>query len=120
LFFSITGCATGGPPPLTPIDRRNTITAEEIENARSPSIFAWDLISTLRPHFLRSQSAVGLTERNPVFAAIYVDEVYRGELDILKSLSVDGIKSIQFIPPYDTTARFGQTLQGGAIVIRTH
>ena len=55
-----------------------------------------------------------------MFAVVYLDEMVHGDLESLRSLSVDGIKSIQFVPPYETTARFGQTLQGGAIVIRTH
>jgi hypothetical protein len=120
LVLSIVGCSSATTVAGSPIDRRNTITLEEIEKARTSGWFAWELISNVRPHFLRSQSAVGLTDRDPVYAVVYVDEIYRGELESLKSLTIDGIRSIQFIPPYDTTARFGQTLQGGAIVIRTH
>jgi len=120
IFVSVAGCASATTSAETPIDRRNTITLEEIANARTPNMFAWDVISNLRPHFLRSQSAQSLNERDPVYAVVYVDEIVRGDLESLKSLSMEGIKSIQFIPPDDTTARFGQTLQGGAIVIRTH
>lgn len=120
LLFSIAGCTSATTPRATPIDKRNTITADEIASARTPGWFAYDLISNLRPHFLRSQSAQYLDQRDPVYAVVYVDEVPRGDLESLKSLSIEGIKSIQFVPPYDTTARFGQTLQGGAIVIRTH
>jgi hypothetical protein len=118
--LSITACSSATQAGPTPVDRRNTITTEEIEKARTSGWFAWDLISNLRPHFLKSQSAQYLTDRDPVFAVVYVDEMQHGDLETLKSLSVEGIRSIQFIPPYDTTARFGQTLQGGAIVIRTH
>ena len=120
LFLSIAGCSSATTTAATPIDRRNTISLEEIEKARTTGWFAWDLISNVRPHFLRSQSAQSLNDRDPVYAVVYVDEILRGELESLKSLSMEGVKSIQFIPPYDTTARFGQTLQGGAIVIRTH
>ena len=120
LFFSIVSCTSAAGTAATPIDKRNTITIEEIDRARTAGWFAYDLISNLRPHFLRSQSAQTLTDRAPVYAVVYVDEIVRGDLESLKSLSIDGIQSIQFIPPYDTTARFGQTLQGGAIVIRTH
>lgn len=120
VFFSIAGCTSATTSSATPIDRRNTITIEEIEKARSPGWFAYDVIANLRPHFLRSQSAQTLSDRYPVYAVVYVDEIVRGDLESLKSLTIDGIKSIQFVPPYDTTARFGQTMQGGAIVIRTH
>jgi len=120
MFCSIVGCTSATTAAPSPIDRRNTITIEEIEKARTPGWFAYDLISNLRPHFLRSQSAQTLTDRAPVYAVVYVDEIVRGDLESLKSLNIEGIKSIQFIPPYDTTARFGQTLQGGAIMISTH
>lgn len=120
LLFSIAGCSSATTSGAGPIDRRNTITEEEIAKARTPGWFAYDLISNLRPHFLKSQSAQYLDQRDPVYAVVYVDEVVRGDLESLKSLSIEGIRTIQFVPPYDTTARFGQTLQGGAIVIRTH
>ena len=51
-------------------------------------MFAWDVISNLRPHFLRSQSAQSLNERDPVYAVVYVDEIVRGDLESLKSLSM--------------------------------
>jgi hypothetical protein len=120
MIYAIAGCAPAVAVPSSPIEKRNMITTEEIAEARAPGPYAWDLISRLRPHFLKSQSAQYLDSRDPVYAVVYVDEVYHGDLDSLKSLNVEGIKSIQFIPPYDTTARFGETLQGGAIVIRTH
>jgi len=120
LLFTIAGCTSATTSGATPIDKRNTITAEEIATARTSGWFAYDLISNLRPHFLRSQSPVYLSDRAPVYPVVYLDEMVHGDLESLRSLSIDGITSIQFIPPYDTTARFGQTLQGGAIVIRTH
>jgi len=120
LAVSLGACSSAMTSGAAPVDKRNIITLDEIEQARSPGWFAYDLIANLRPHFLKSQSAQYLDQRGPVYAVVYVDELAHGELETLKSLSIEGIKSIQFIPPYDTTARFGQTLQGGAILIRTH
>ncbi len=120
LLFSIAGCAGTARVGETPIDKRNMITAEEIAKSRTAGWFAYDLISNLRPHFLRSQSAQYLENREPVYPVVYLDGSIYGELESLRSLSIEGIKSIQYVPAYDTTARFGQTLQGGAIVVRTH
>ena len=76
MFLSIAGCTSATTSAATPIDRRNTITLEEIEKARTSGWFAWDLISNLRPHFLRSPSAQSLNERDPVYAVVYVDEFF--------------------------------------------
>jgi hypothetical protein len=116
LVIAMSACASA--PPRAASDR-DIIRLEEIQAARTPNWFAWDLISSLRPHFLRSQSAVTLTEREPVFAAVYVDEVYHGELETLRSLRLEKILSVQFLPPFDAKTRFGQDMPGGAILIRT-
>jgi hypothetical protein len=120
LLCVIAGCTTAAAIPSSPADKRNMITTEEIAEVRAPGPYAWDLISRLRPHFLKSQSPTYLDNRDPVYARVYVDDVYHGELESLKMMEIGPIKSIQFIPPYDTTARFGETFQGGAIMIRTH
>ena len=116
LLLAVTACASASPRPASD---RDVIHLEEIQAARTPNWFAWDLISSLRPHFLKSQSAVTLTEREPVFAVVYVDDIYHGELETLKSLRLDKILSVQFLPPFDAKTRFGQDMPGGAILIRT-
>ena len=120
MLCAIAACSSAVAVPSSPADKRNMITTEDIADVRAPGPYAWDLISRLRPHFLKSSNPQYLENRDPVFARVYVDEVYHGELESLKTMDVGGIKSIQFIPPYDTTARFGETFQGGAIMIRTH
>jgi hypothetical protein len=117
LILAGTGCAST--PAFVPGADRNIITFDEIERARTPGWFAWDLISTLRPHFLRSQSAQTLTEREPIFARVYVDEIFHGEIESLKTLRLDSVMSVQFLPAFDAKTRFGEDMPGGAILIRT-
>lgn len=116
LILALSACASA---PTSRGSDRDVIHLEEIQAARTPSWFAWDLISSLRPHFLKSQSAVTLTEREPVFAVVYVDDIYHGELETLKSLRLEKILSVQFLPPFDAKTRFGRDMPGGAILIRT-
>ena len=118
LIVAITACASA-PAPGAGTDR-NLITFDEIEKARVPGWYAWDLISSLRPHFLRSQSAITLTEREPVFARVYVDEIYHGEIESLKTLRLEKIMSVEFLPPFDAKTRFATDMPGGAILIRTN
>lgn len=117
LILAITACASA--PASGAGADRNLITFDEIDRARVPGWYAWDLISSLRPHFLRSPSAITLTEREPVFARVYVDEIYHGEIESLKVLRLEKIMSVEFLPPFDAKTRFAMDMPGGAILIRT-
>ena len=111
---SATGSGAGNP------ERRNVITADEIKDVANPGWSAYDLISRVRPEYLKSRSAQTLREPEPVYAVVYLDDIYHGELESLKDITISRVASVQFINAYDTTARFGQTYQGGAIMVRTH
>lgn len=117
LILAITACASSGGSAGR--SDRNLITFEEIERVRAPGWHAWDLISSVRPHFLRSSSAQTLTDREPIFARIYVDEIYHGEIESLKSLRLEKIMSVEFLPAFDAKTRFAEDMPGGAILIRT-
>lgn len=116
-ILAITACASAASSGAG--GDRNLLTFEEIERARTPGWHAWDLIAAVRPHFLRSQSAITLTEREPVFARVYVDEIYHGEIESLKTLRLDKIMSVEFLPAFDAKTRFSEDMPGGAILIRT-
>ena len=117
LCCTIIACASGGTAPAG--KDRNFISLMEIERARLPGWSTYDLISRLRPHFLRSPSAVSLEDRDPIFPVVYVDEIFHGQLESLREFSIDRLNSIEYLSPYDATTRFGSHIQGGAILIRT-
>ena len=116
---TIAACASGGSGG-GPDGRRDFISLIEIQRARVPGWSTYDLIFRLRPHFLRSPSAVSLEDRDPIFPVVYVDEIFHGPIELLKEFSIDRLESIQYLSPYDATTRFGSHIQGGAILIRTH
>jgi hypothetical protein len=98
---------------------RTILTAEEIEGSRSAGWTAWDLIAKLRPEYLRSRGPSSLRSLAPVTAVVYVDEMRFGELDALRTMSVDQIARIQYLNASDATTRFGTDHFGGAILITT-
>ena len=117
LILTLSACASA--PTQGGRGNRNFITLDEIQKARAPGWYAWDLISALRPHFLKSQSAVTLTDRDPVFPDVYVDDLYHGEIESLKSLRLDTVKGVQLLSPFDAKTRFAKDMLGGAILIYT-
>jgi hypothetical protein len=120
LLAACSSATTTGSGAPSPENKRNTITAEEIAKARTPGWFTYELINQLRPSFLKSRSAVTLESRDPIYADVYINEAYHGDLESLRSLPLDGITSIVYLSPYDAATRFGKEMPGGAIMIRTH
>ena len=118
LTFSACSSATtsGG----SPNERRSNITAEEIKQVSNPGWSAYDLISKVRPEWLRARNAQTLREPDPIYPIIYLDDIENGDIESLKDITISRVASVQFITPYETTARFGQTYAGGAIMVRTH
>ena len=100
-------------------DRRYLITSEEIASTKRPGWNAWDLIAQTRPTFLRSRGATSLRDLTPVRAVVYVDGMYFGKLESLRSIAVEEIKQIEFISSGDATTRYGTDHLGGAILIST-
>jgi hypothetical protein len=118
--LAFSACSSATSTAGSPTERRNTITSEEIKNASNPGWSAYDLISKVRPEWLRSRNPQTLREPDPIYAVVFLDDIEQGELESLRDITISRVASVQFINPYDTTARFGRTLQGGAIMVRTH
>jgi hypothetical protein len=95
------------------------LTLEEIQGARATGWTAWDLISQLRPEFLRSRGASSLRSIEPTTAVVYVDDIRYGELESLRTMSADQIHRVQYVNAADATTRYGTDHFGGAILITT-
>ena len=120
----IVGAACGAPKTsarssASPFGNRDLITYEEIKAEKIPGWSAYELIAQMRPHFLRSRGAGSFRDPTPVRAVVYLDGMFYGKLETLKTLNVEEIREIQFINSGDATTRFGTDHPGGAILIST-
>jgi hypothetical protein len=100
-------------------ESRNYISFEEIKANRTPGSNAWDLIAHLRPNFLRTRGTTSFRDLSQVSAIVYLDGVWYGKIESLKSLNIEEIREIEFLSPGDATTRFGTDHLGGAILIHT-
>ncbi len=109
-----TACATTN--SKTTHGPHNMIQLEQIREQLASD--AYDLIRTLRPHWLRSQ---GLRShhfnKTASYATVYVNDSRHGDIDSLRSISAEQIKEIRFMNAGEAAIRFGLNLSGGAILI---
>lgn len=113
----IAGCASSGSSGSRD---RNLITAEEIADSRASSTY--DLVRSLRPHFLRTNAPMSLNpgsgDVNDV--VVYVDGTRMGDTGTLREVPTQDVSSIQFLSSSQATSRYGTGHPYGAIMVVTH
>lgn len=117
------GCA-GGPSAGTetePSPRRSSgslITDEEMREKGQYSNL-YDLIEVLRPRWLRAQGGPDSFYGGQGQVQVHMDGNWMGDVAVLRSLSVSGVTSIEWIAPIAAAARYGLDHSHGAIVVST-
>ena len=114
IVVALTACATTN--SKTTHSPHNLIQLEQIRE--QPALDAYNLIRTLRPHWLRSRAhrSAHFNKTAP-YAAVYVNGSKHGGIDSLRSISAEHIKEIRFMNAGEAAIRFGLHLSGGAILI---
>jgi hypothetical protein len=93
----------------------DVITPDEI--AASSATNAYDLISQVRPNWLRGRGTPSF--RNPAaeLPLVYLEDRRQGGLDVLRSFATNTLASLRYINGTTATTRFGMGHAGGVIEI---
>jgi hypothetical protein len=100
---------------LSATTRGNAILPAAILAASRTS--AYDAAIKLRPGFFTNNRSAG-SGREPVHPSVILERGQIEPLDILRSVSVDVVREIEFIEPDDARTRYGSAYSAGIIVVR--
>jgi len=110
--------APGGDVPVSAVPRArrslNTITYEEVRNARVPD--AYEVVHHLRPSWLRTprgQASFG----NVIDVAVFFNGIRMGTRDALKSIPITSIRTLRFYTATEARQKFGGDTFAGAIEV---
>lgn len=108
---------------------RNMLTAEEIEGSTAATVH--QLIQQKRPHWLSTRGTATLRIQTRTDMAgqpferavdpeiiVYVDEVRNGNQEVLRSMPLEAVDSIEYLNAASATQRFGTNHPHGAILVR--
>jgi len=99
---------------------RDTITAEEIEAARtSSSANAYDVIKKLRGNFLSYRGRTSLQGTSSPDPFVYVDDQAYGPISSLRTIPANSIETIRLYRLWEAQTKYGQGLLGGVIAVAT-
>jgi len=107
---SSTGAASGGGSP-------NRITREQIDEL--PAGTAFTIIQRYRSGWLRPRTQATLSNPEPAYAEVFLDQLHFGDINSLQRISSTQIESIEYISATDATTRYGTGYLGGVIRVNT-
>jgi hypothetical protein len=95
----------------------NLITLEQI--SEYPNSSAMELVQRLRPGFLQRRGPTSIRNPGSPYPLVYVDGLFRGNIDELHVLPALSLESIEFISAADATTRWGTGHMSGVIHVTT-
>ena len=122
MFIAVAGCASGGAGTSAGRASPTRITRAEVDASNATN--AYELISRLRPNWLREQptaSVAGGVIRSQSIL-VYVNRQRQEDLDSLKSISVSAIDSAEWVDASRVQTVLSDVPSGsysGAILIKT-
>lgn len=118
LALILAGCGSTGDAVRLP-SARELLTADEI--SRTSALTAYEAIRIRRPAYLRMKGpkTTDPATRSTMYPAVYLNGVYYGDVESLKSLYVSDIRDISYIDPQEATIMFGSGHVAGVIMVNT-
>jgi hypothetical protein len=97
---------------------RDKITREDIEGSAQKDQDIYQVIRSLRPHFLapaRGSRSMGGSS-SPM--ALYVDGVRETDVNQLKAIPASVVEEVRYLDPTRSESEYGSNAAGGAVVVK--
>ena len=100
--------------------QRDRITREEILASAHANLDLYQVIRSLRPHFLEPPKGVRSFNAANTPVALYVDGKRDIGLDALKTMVPARVAEIRYLDPSRSESEYGPVAAGGAVVVKLH
>ncbi len=122
LALLVSGCAAGKHSTQTSSNknRHNMITAYEIADSHhTGAASAYDVIRTLRPHFLYARGCQATNSQIMESPAVYLNGIHLSGEDRLQEIQASSIEEIRYLSSMESKVLYAGVNNCGVISIRT-
>jgi hypothetical protein len=121
-FFVLTlaaalACASSGTAGTGVRRDPNLITEQEIATSAESNLY--DVVSRLRPMFLKTRGRSTINSGGTEYASVFLDGQYFGELGSLRNIVATQIHEIRYLSGPDAVSRYGMRYGSGAVDVRS-
>lgn len=115
LALGTTGCGSAGRPASGSRLAPDVILLEEIQQSSASN--AYDLVSQVRPNWLRGRGTSSFRSTRVELPAVYIDDRPQGQLEVLRSFAIQSLAELRYINATTATTRYGEGHAGGIIQV---
>jgi hypothetical protein len=121
-FFVLTlaamlACASSGTGGTAVHREPNLITEQEIQASAESNAF--DVVTRLRPMFLKTRGRSTIITGSSEYASVFLDGQYYGELGSLRNIVANQIHEIRYLSGPDAVSKYGMRYGSGAVDVRS-
>lgn len=121
-FFVLTlvaalACASSGTAGTAVRRDPNLITEQEIATSAESNLY--DVVSRLRPMFLKTRGQSTINSGGSEYASVFLDGQYFGELGSLRNIVATQIHEIRYLSGPDAVSRYGMRYGSGAVDVKS-
>jgi hypothetical protein len=113
---AVMACASAGGSSTATHRDPNLITEQEI--AASSASNAFDVVTRLRPMFLKTRGRSTMRGGGSEYASVFVDGVFFGDLNSLRNVVANQIHEIRYLSGIESVSKYGIRYGSGAIDVR--
>jgi hypothetical protein len=122
LLALLTACASAPqedrePRPFALSLSRQSITAKELQSSGVGTTY--DALRRIRPEFFIRRMPATFTDPYNGYSVVYLDGQLQGSLDLLNTIPLNAILSIQYMSGTEAHAHLGKYHPGGVIEVHT-
>ncbi len=117
LLAACSSASTKSSTAAAPRGSRDLVTRAQIDQMSVQD--AYEIVSRMRPEYLREQRGPSSVNRGATLAVVYIDGVRRGGPEALRGLRPGEVEEIRFMSGTDATTRYGTDHGAGVIEIKS-
>jgi hypothetical protein len=114
---AVIACASSGGSGTRPHRDPNLITEQEIESSGETN--GLDVVTRLRPMFLKTRGRSTINGPESEYASVFLDGQYYGGLNSLRNIVAQQIHEIRYLNGPDAVSKYGMRYGSGAVDVRS-
>lgn len=115
LVLVVSGCGSAGRPATGSRLAPDVILLEEIQQSSAAN--AYDLVTQVRPNWLRGRGSSSFRSSRVELPVVYLDDRPQGQPEILRSFAIHSLAELRYLNATSATTRYGEGHAGGIIQV---
>jgi len=114
-FLACTTASLRRPPRIA--ETSDLLTLQELATVSGTTQNAYSAVERLRPLFLVARPGSGSVGGRPAHIYVFIQDNLAGDIDVLRTIPVASIKSIQRVQAMTAFTRYGDVQAGDSVIL---